>query len=161
MISSNPRTDAHCHLFNIYFLTSEIAEILWDKLWGNYPHRKETFGAAEAPKGIDLGEIRGWLANLITQIRQISHSAFGSYEDNFQLLTSAYQKSFQTDEKLIMYPLMMDIYYMFSEPASPAPGAPAAAASGPLVQDPKAEFDKLFAELKAAVLQRRKETLPD
>lgn len=41
MPQGTPRIDAHCHLFNVYYLVNEIAEILWDKLWGNYPHRRE------------------------------------------------------------------------------------------------------------------------
>lgn len=154
-----PRTDAHCHLFNIFYLTGEIASILWDKLWGNYPHKIVALGA---PGGVNLGEIEQWLEDLIIQINQISHAAFGSYEDNFQLLTRAYQESFNTDEKLVTYPLMMDIYYMFAGPTAAAVGAPAAVA-GQLVEvkDPKAEFDRLFGKLKATVVARRMATLPD
>ena len=152
-----PRIDAHCHLFNVFFLTSEIAEILWDKLWGNYPHKTE---ALRAEGRVSLKDIRSWFDALIKQISQVAHSSFGSYEDNFRLLTSAYQQTFRTDEKLIVYPLMMDIHYMIAEPCSMPLGASSPDREGPFVEDPQQTFDELFDELKKAVMQRRNETLP-
>ncbi len=153
-----PRVDAHCHLFNVYYLVNEIAEILWDKLWGNYPHRREALGVAGR---VSLGDIRRWFSEFLKQIAQISHASFNSYEDNFRLLTSAYRQSFKTDDELLVYPLMMDIRYMFAEPSSPALAATARQAAGPFVDDPQKEFDKLYGELRDAVVKRRKETLSD
>lgn len=152
-----PRIDSHCHLFNVFFLTSEIAEILWDKLWGNYPHRTEALKAGK----VSLARIREWFKDMKDQIAQLSHSSFGSYEDNFNLLTKAYQQSFGTGEKLIMYPLMMDIHYMAADPCSGAlKQAPKAPSKGPFVEDPQHLFDELFDELKKAVIARREEVLP-
>lgn len=89
MPQGTPRIDAHCHLFNVYYLVNEIAEILWDKLWGNYPHRREALGAAGE---VSLGDIRRWFSEFLKQVAQVSHASFNSYEDNFRLLTSAYRQ---------------------------------------------------------------------
>ena len=75
MPQTSPRIDAHCHLFNVFYLTSEIAEILWDSLWGNYPHRREAFGAAGS---VSLAGIRAWFDSLLNQISQVAHSSFNS-----------------------------------------------------------------------------------
>jgi C1A family cysteine protease len=162
MSRQKPLIDAHCHLFNVFFLTSEIAEILWDSLWGNYPHRKEAF-AARAGAGVSLASIRSWLDDLLTQIRQVAHSSFNSYEENFNLLTAAYRRSFKTDEPLIVYPLMMDIHYMVAEPCTAPPQAAPSKqeAAEPPIEDPRAAFDALFAEVRAAVIQRHEETMPE
>ena len=152
-----PRIDAHCHLFNVFYLTSEVAQILWDKLWGNYPHRPEALRAAA---GVRRKEIRDWLAAILKQISEVADSAFNSYEQNFQLLTNAYRKSFQPLEPIIVYPLMMDIYYMFADPSSAPPKATAAKGRGPFVKDPAKEFELLFDELRQAVIRRRDEILP-
>ena len=157
MPQTAPRIDAHCHLFNVFYLTSEIAEILWDKLWGNYPHRQKAFGIAG---GVRPAGIRAWFDSLLKQISEVSGSAFNSYEENFNLLTAAYRKSFKTDEKLIVYPLMMDIRYMIADPCSAPPGAAPPPAEGPVAGDPQRVFDELFAELKDAVVRRRQETFP-
>jgi C1A family cysteine protease/predicted TIM-barrel fold metal-dependent hydrolase len=164
MSQKSPRIDAHCHLFNVFYLTSEITEILWDKLWGNYPHRKEVSltKTLQATGGVSLKDIRKWFDSLKNQIAEVSHSSFGSYEDNFRLLTSAYQESFQTgtDEKLIMYPLMMDIHYMIADPCSMPLEAIAPDREGPFVDNPQQVFDELFNELKNVIIQRQNATLP-
>ena len=149
------RTDAHCHLFNIFFLTGEVSQILWDKLWGNYPHKEK---ALTAPR-ISLGKITSWLKAILKQISELSASSFNSYEENFQMLSAAYGKTFETDEPLIIYPLMMDIYYMLADPVSPSLRLDEPNDEGPFVDDPQKEFDRLFDELKDAVRKRRNETL--
>lgn len=153
-----PRIDGHCHLFNVFYLTNEIAEILWDKLWGNYPHKMKALGG---PSAISLKSIRKWFNGMLKQIAQVSGSAFGSYEDNFNMLTAAYQKSFKTDEKLIVYPLMMDIHYMIAEPCSIPLKAIPEDLEGPFIDDPRQVFDELFEEMKTVVLTRRNQTLPN
>lgn len=158
MSQKSPHIDAHCHLFNVFYLTSEIADILWDKLWGNYPHKREALGAVG---GVSLSDIRKWFSSFINQINEVSHASFNSYKDNFLLLTSAYRESFKTNERLIVYPLMMDIHYMIAEPCSMPLGAPAPKIKGPFVDDPQRVFDELFDELKKAVIRRREATLPD
>ena len=55
---------------------------------------------------------------------------------------------------------MMDIRYMIADPCSAPPGAAQLQAEGPVVEDRQRVFDELFAELKAAVVRRRQETLP-
>jgi C1A family cysteine protease/predicted TIM-barrel fold metal-dependent hydrolase len=151
-----PRIDAHCHLFNVFYLTDEIAEILWDMLLGNYPHKTE---ALKAARGVGLKEIRSWLGDLLKQISQLSHASFGSYEDNYRLLTSAYRQCFQSDEKIIVYPLMMDIHYMAAEPCSMPLGATPPKRGGPPVKDPQKVFDELYDELRNAVIKRYIETM--
>jgi C1A family cysteine protease/predicted TIM-barrel fold metal-dependent hydrolase len=109
-----PNIDAHCHLFNLYYLTNEVAEILWAKLWGNYPHRKG-FGAAGK---FDLGQIRDWFKNMLGQIKDVSLAAFNSYEDNYQLLTHTYKDRFGAEGDPVVYPLMMDIHFMAADQPS-------------------------------------------
>jgi predicted TIM-barrel fold metal-dependent hydrolase len=157
MPQESPPIDAHCHLFNVFYLTSEITEILWDMVWGNYPHRTE---GLKAMSGVDSEGIREWFQTLMGQISQLSHSAFGSYEDNFSLLTRAYQQSFQTDEKLVMYPLMMDIHYMAAKPCSASLKQVGEDLKGSFVKDRRQLFDELFGELKTAVVKRGQEVLP-
>jgi predicted TIM-barrel fold metal-dependent hydrolase len=157
MSEKSPRIDGHCHLFNVFYLTSEIAEILWDTLWGNYPHQVKALGT-EA--GVSLKSIRKWFDGFKKQIEQAAHSSFGSYEENFHLLTAAYRGSFGPDEKLIVYPLMMDIHYMIAEPCSMPLEAASPDFEGSFVDDPKRIFDELFNELKTVIIQRRNETLP-
>jgi C1A family cysteine protease/predicted TIM-barrel fold metal-dependent hydrolase len=157
MANTSPRIDAHCHLFNVFYLTGEVAEILWDKLWGNYPHRTDALRAAG---GVSRKEIWDWLGGIIKQIGEVAYSSFNSYEDNLHLLTAAYRKSFQTQEPLIVYPLMMDIHYMFAEPCTSPPKARIPKRRGPYVEDPQQEFDLLFKELTQAVIRRRDQVLP-
>ncbi|HOI17093.1 MAG TPA: amidohydrolase family protein [Geobacteraceae bacterium] len=156
MPQKSPRIDAHCHLFNAFYLTGEIAEILWDTLWGKYPHKAE---ALKAMRGVSLKDIRSWLEDLMKQVAQLSHASFGSYEDNFRLLTSAYKECFQSDEKIIVYPLMMDIHYMAAAPCFPSLRAVTPKRGGPFVKDPQRVFDELYGELRNAVLKRYDETL--
>lgn len=146
--------DAHCHLFNVFYLTREMAEILWDTVWGSYPRRTE---ALKAIPGVCAEGALDWLKGLKDQISQLSQSAFGSYEDNFNLLTRAYQQTFETDEKLIMYPLMMDIHYMAAKPCSPYPKPEVKEAGVAPAKNPKQLFDELFNELKTAIVQRARE----
>ena len=135
-------------------------------LWGNYPHRPEvaTPLAFGAPAGVSLAGIRSWLDDLLTQISQVSHASFNSYEENFNLLTAMYRKSFKTDEPLVVCPLMMDIHYMVAEPCTQPPKAARLRGGGPgapPIDDPRRVFDELFAEIKNAVIRRREETLPE
>jgi len=153
-----PCIDAHCHLFNVFYLTDEIAEILWDRLWGKYPHEEE---ALKAARRAGLKEIRSWFGDLIKQIAQLSHASFGSYEDNYRLLTSAYRECFQSDEKIIVYPLMMDIHYMAADPCSRPLGAVPPKRGGPFVKDPEKVFDELYDALRNAVVKRYNETMQD
>jgi predicted TIM-barrel fold metal-dependent hydrolase len=156
-VPPNNPIDAHCHLFNVFYLTGEISEILWDVVWGKYPLRTEAPGALP---GTRAESIWGWFRDLKSQISELCQSAFGSYEDNFSMLTKAYQQTFGTTEQLVVYPLMMDIHYMAAKPFSEYVKPASKDARVAPVKDPKKLFDDLFGELKEAVVQRARELEP-
>jgi hypothetical protein len=153
------RFDAHCHLFNLWYLISELVAIGWDAtLGGGYPRRLPDKVVLKGPmRGADFKKLLDELLSFLRQLVEIGFTLFNDYQGNYGVLKHEYLAAFPDQDDLLVVPLMMDIYYMFVGYRS---GAKSLAASQPV--DPQRAFDEWYGKVKDIVhegMDRSKKTL--
>ncbi len=116
------RVDAHCHLFNGRYAFREALAIGWDYLRGTYPHREARARRAETLPALtmsaDWQERMRFLAGFFAVLK-------GSCDANFDLELAEFDASAMRAHRLVLLPLMMDIYYLFADDtADEAPDLP-------------------------------------
>lgn len=106
-----PVFDAHCHIFNVYYLLDELANILWDLIRDKYP-LKECVKKSDAKTKHEKIKSAKLLINWLFEIID---SFFDSDEENMNLLIDKGSNAWGISENdMCIIPLMMDIFYMFA-----------------------------------------------
>lgn len=108
--------DAHCHLFNLGYLVSELLAMGWDALWGNYPRQERQEELTERQKEREKKDLLESIGDLLEQLSELGLSLVQSFEQNYELLKKHFLEENTDQTDLNAIPLMMDIYYMFSDP---------------------------------------------
>jgi predicted TIM-barrel fold metal-dependent hydrolase len=107
--------DVHCHLFNVQYAVMELAAASWNHLWGNYPHSKraeERRGAREA-RGL-LETLEG-IKEFAAYIARLVEVALSDCAQNFDIAKRDFAESALKDSRLMVVPLMMDIYFSLDD----------------------------------------------
>lgn len=113
MSTNKPHFDAHCHLFNLKYLFYELAEILKSYTKGDYPnsipeHRKDyPFSHPDS-----MNDLKAWL-------QQFAKASVRNESANFAQLETWNKEFYKDGRPFAAIPLMMDIYYLFSQPVGP------------------------------------------
>jgi C1A family cysteine protease len=163
MAEKASKIDGHCHLFNLTYLISELLAIGHDAIFGGYPRKGTAPGGAvgsapttPAAVGAVGGDLLSFIKTLIGQISQVSQILFDSYEENYQLLRKNFLAVFKDETDLTVFPLMMDIYYMFDGYFTGPALAPQGAALMSSRPDPEKAFEAWYAEIRDTVLSSAK-----
>jgi len=107
-MESITRYDAHCHIFTLKYALKEIKCMLHDMLNETYPWKKPSENVLMATQ-IDWRKLKP----MIRELWEIFSAAAGSEEGNLNFLQRQAKKAFPND-KLVIAPLMMDIFYMYA-----------------------------------------------
>lgn len=108
--------DAHCHLFNLGYLVSELLAMGWDALWGNYPRQARQEEISERQREREKKDLLESIGDFLEQMAELGLSLVQSYEKNYDLLKKHFLEENPDQSDLNAVPLMMDIYYMFADP---------------------------------------------
>lgn len=102
--------DAHCHLFNLKYMLYELGEILKAYHKGSYPNCVSGSGKNFPHSHPDS------ISDLMTWLKQFAKASVRSEASNFAQMES-WSKNFWKDQRgFAAIPLMMDVYYLFSQP---------------------------------------------
>ncbi len=110
-MDNNIRFDAHCHIFTLKYLLKEVKSLLHDVIQRTYPWDKPAANLIQVTSESHIDEIKAFLRQLF----ELLHSAFSSEEENLIFLQKEAKKEFP-DDKLLIIPLMMDVFYMLAYP---------------------------------------------
>lgn len=110
-MENNFRYDAHCHIFTLKYVVKEVKSLLHDILHRTYPWTEPAANKTLMASKGRFAEIK----ELLRQLYEILHSAFGSEEENLIFLQKEAKKEFP-DDNLRIIPLMMDVFYMLAYP---------------------------------------------
>lgn len=110
-MENNFRYDAHCHIFTLKYVVKEVKSLLHDIIHRTYPWTEPPASKALMASKGRFSEIK----ELLRQLYEMIHSAFGSEEENLIFLQKEAKKDFP-DDNLRIFPLMMDVFYMLAYP---------------------------------------------
>lgn len=108
---NNTRFDAHCHIFTLKYILKEVKSLLHDIINKTYPWRVPSNSLVP----LTIENRKSELKELLRLLYELLHSAFSSEEENLIFLQKEARKEFP-DDKLLIMPLMMDIFYMLAYP---------------------------------------------
>lgn len=104
--------DAHCHIFNLKYALKELKNILHDVLIGTYHFRKTD--SKENTSDSESDSHKTDILETIKKIYELLRAALESEEKNMDFLQKNAEKVFPSETHKII-PLMMDIFYMFTD----------------------------------------------
>lgn len=112
-----PAIDIHCHIFNLKYLIDEIYVMLTENKIDFNKLPKMSFNKPGAKNKIpdNSDNLPNLLINLIKWLNEVWGASIENPEKNFLTILESYTKAFDNNISIITVPLMMDIYYMFSE----------------------------------------------
>jgi hypothetical protein len=123
------KIDGHCHLFNLWYLISELVAAGRDAAMGEYPRhaperrtmarktgeatKERKITTTDAATVVGSGDLLTEIGEMIRRVSQLGRCLFSDYEGNYGLIQDKFKKAFPGEGEPLVFPLMMDIYYMF------------------------------------------------
>jgi predicted TIM-barrel fold metal-dependent hydrolase len=134
--------DAHCHIFTMEYAVLEVYAIIRDYLKGEYhfywPH-------SSADKKNEHEYAVKQFLDLIMRLHELYIVLFDNEQDVYNLMLSINKAVNRDATDLVLAPLMMDIYYMFTKPYG---CNDTEFHIQPKVADPEKEFLRIMKEIE-------------
>lgn len=134
--------DTHCHIFTMEYAVLEVYAIIRDYLKGEYhfywPH------STPDKKSAHEHAVKQFL-DLILRLHELYIVLFDNEQDVYKLMLSINKMVNHDTSGIVLAPLMMDIYFMFSKPYSCNDND---FQIQPKVTDPEKEFKRIMQEIE-------------